>query len=92
MDLKTLGGSFSQAIWLNDAGEAVRRATASDESFRATLRRSGARSRFQLGVTSNNVREIAAPLAHGMDALHVCDVGQHFGQPQIPLSPMREVW
>jgi len=27
MDLKTLGGSFSQAIWLNNAGQAVGRAT-----------------------------------------------------------------
>ena len=48
--------------------------------------------RSSLVFTVHNVGETAAPLAHGMDALHVCDVGQHFGQPQIPLSPMREVW
>ena len=41
-DLGTLGGSFSQAIWLNNAGEAVGGAfTAGDEEFHATLWRNG---------------------------------------------------
>jgi len=41
-DLKTLGGSFSTAIWLNNAGEVVGGAyTTDDESFHATLWRDG---------------------------------------------------
>ena len=41
-DLKTLGGSFSTAIWLNNAGESVGGAnTTNDESFHATLWRDG---------------------------------------------------
>ena len=37
-DLGTLGGTFSIALWLNDAGEAVGGATtAGDQAFRATL-------------------------------------------------------
>ena len=41
-DLKTLGGSFSTAIWLNNAGESVGGATTTgDESFHATLWRDG---------------------------------------------------
>jgi probable HAF family extracellular repeat protein len=41
-DLGTLGGSFSQAIWVNNAGEAVGFAlTAGDEEFHATVWRNG---------------------------------------------------
>ena len=41
-DLGTLGGSSSQAIWLNNAGEVVGGAlTAGDEEFHATLWRNG---------------------------------------------------
>jgi probable HAF family extracellular repeat protein len=41
-DLGTLGGSFSQAIWVNNAGEAVGSAlTAGDEEFHATVWRNG---------------------------------------------------
>jgi probable HAF family extracellular repeat protein len=41
-DLGTLGGGFSQAIWLNNEGEAVGGAlTAGDEEFHATLWRNG---------------------------------------------------
>src|SRR5437870_515167 len=42
-DLGTLGGSFSVAIWLNNAGEVVGGAntTIDDESFHATLWKNG---------------------------------------------------
>lgn len=41
-DLETLGGSFSQAIWLNNVGEAVGGATTTnDESFHATIWKDG---------------------------------------------------
>ncbi len=41
-DLGTLGGSFSQAVWLNNTGEVVGGATTTnDESFHATLWRNG---------------------------------------------------
>src|SRR5262249_58772278 len=42
IDLGTLGGSFAQAIWLNNKGEAVGGSyTAGDEEFHATLWRNG---------------------------------------------------
>ena len=74
MDLKTLGGSFSQAIWLNNAGEAVGQAALQEMNLSMQLYGEVVRAhRSSLVFTVHNVREIAAPLAHGLHALHVCD-------------------
>lgn len=72
--LETLGGSFSQAIWLNNAGEAVGQAAL--QAMNPSMRLYGEvvrAHRSSLVFTVHNVGEIAAPLAHGIDALHVCD-------------------
>ena len=68
--LENAGGSFSQAIWREAVGlAALQTMNPSMQLYGEVVRA----HRSSLVFTVHNVGETAAPLAHGLDALHVCD-------------------